>query len=285
MPATPEIHDAVQPPAPGVSAWLPAVSASALPARFVSPFAPRGPHPLARQSAEELQDGLRRGTLAGGLSFDAPGGGKMFGVLVVAHPSGQVGYLRGFSGMLGGKWHLEGFVPPLFDEAALARVWPAGEVELDALNRRHEALATGPEPVAIRGELAALAARHEAELAALATRHAARRQRRHDERLLARGLPEPERGPALHALDQHSRADKAERRRLLAANERARAALCAKLLEIDAERVALERFRTERSHQLWEEVNDTYVVTNALGERRRLRQLFAPGVPPGGAGD
>jgi len=200
----------------------------------------------------------------------------MFGVLVFADAGGRVGYLRGFSGMLGGGWHLEGFVPPLFDEEVLHRVWPAGEAELNALNERHDALASGSEPVALRENLAVIVARHEAELAAMAARHATRRQQRKADRLQAGGS---------EALDQQSRADKAERRRLIAEHEQERAALTGKLQDIEVERVALERFRADRSRQLWQDVHDAYVVTNARGERRGLRDLFAPQVPPGGAGD
>lgn len=284
MAATPEPHDRASASVPRMGAWLPDVCVAELPERFASPFDPAGPHPLARRAAEALQDALRRGELAGGLGFDTPSGGKMFGVLVVAGPDGRVGYLRGFSGMLGGAWNLEGFVPPLFDEAALSRIWPAFDGEIAELNRKHQALETGPEVTALRGQLAALVGLREANLAAMTARHTERRQRRHEERRLAQELPEPERAPALHELDQRSRADKAERRKALAAGEQERAALAKRLAEIDAERAALEQFRTGRSHQLWQEVNDTYVFTNARGEQRRLRQLFAQ-APPGGAGD
>lgn len=284
MAATQDPHDRASASVPRMGAWLPDVGAAELPERFASPFDPAGPHPLARRAAEALQDALRRGELARGLAFDAPAGGKMFGVLVVAAPDGRVGCLRGFSGMLGGAWNLEGFVPPLFDEAALSRIWPAFDGEIADLNRRHEALQSGPGTATLRAELSALAARRDADLAAMAARHAERRGRRHEERRLAETLPEAERALALHALDQQSRADKAERRRALAAAEQAQAALSKRLAEIDAERTALEEHRTARSRQLWQQVNDTYVFTNARGERRRLRELFAH-TPPGGAGD
>lgn len=41
--------------------------------------------------------------------------GKMFGVLVVASDSGEVGYLAGFSGKIGASNHFMGFVPPVYD--------------------------------------------------------------------------------------------------------------------------------------------------------------------------
>lgn len=40
----------------------------------------------------------------------------MFGALVCLDEKGEQVVLRAFSGSLGGKWNIEGFVPPLFDE-------------------------------------------------------------------------------------------------------------------------------------------------------------------------
>ncbi|RKG72464.1 RluA family pseudouridine synthase [Corallococcus terminator] len=108
-----------------------------VPARLPSPFAPGPPAPLARKAAEVLQERLRRERWE---ALEQPGGGKMLGVLVVAEPGGRVGFLRAFSGMLGGAWNVEGFVPPLFDPVARDAFWPAGEAELAVLGRRHAAL-------------------------------------------------------------------------------------------------------------------------------------------------
>ena len=99
----------------------PAPAAAELPARFPSPFEPGPPHPLARRAADELIARLRRGVVPGEAALHAAGAGKMFGVLVVEDAAGRVGYLCGFSGMLDGRWHVAGFVPPLFDVAARDR--------------------------------------------------------------------------------------------------------------------------------------------------------------------
>lgn len=123
-----------------VTYFDPQPAPSEVPVRLASPFAPGPPHPLARQAAEALRLHLRSGDLASGLdlgALDMPGGGKMFGVLVVAAPDGRVGYLRGFSGMLGGQWQLDGFAPPLFDAVAREAFWPAGEAELRTLHVEH----------------------------------------------------------------------------------------------------------------------------------------------------
>ncbi len=163
------------------------------PTRLASPFAHEAPHPLAQRAAEALQR-----ELAG---HDCSADGKMFGVLVVAGPDG-LGYLRAFSGMLGGRWDVAGFAPPLFDAVARDRIWPAGEAELAALALRQRALDERIAPLEARA--AALAAERAVASEELRARHRANRAARHVAR--AAGAP---RAP----LDQASRADTAERRR------------------------------------------------------------------------
>jgi tRNA pseudouridine32 synthase / 23S rRNA pseudouridine746 synthase len=280
-----------KPPVPAaVTYFEPPPPPDALPGRLASPFAPGPPHPLARRAAEALQERLRGGDLARSLrlaDLEEPGRGKMFGVLAVSAPDGRIGYLCGFSGMLDGRWHIEGFAPPLFDVAAREAFWPAGEAGLRDLDRLHAELVHGPEPVALRARLAELAARHQAAAAHLQERHEENRRRRHEarQRLAGEALGEEARRAALHALGQESRADAGERRRLDAAFHAEREALAPALRALDDRRAALEHLRAERSRQLWQQIAYTYVIPNARGEARPLGALFAPEPPPGGAGD
>ncbi len=48
---------------------------------------------------------------------------------------------------------------------------------------------------------------------------------------------------------------------------------------------ALDEARSARSRELLPLIQDTYHLTNALGEVRTVREIFAPAQPPGGAGD
>jgi tRNA pseudouridine32 synthase/23S rRNA pseudouridine746 synthase len=261
-----------------------------VPERLASPFAPGPPHPLARRAAEELRSRLRRGELAPGLDLvglDEPGRGKMFGVLVVEAPDGRIGYLCGFSGMLDGRWQVDGFAPPLFDAVARDAFWPAGEAELRALDERHAELVDGAEPVTLRARLAELTARHDAEAAGMRARHEANRRLRHEARLRlsSEEVGEDARRAALHALGQESRADDVERKRLDVAHRQEREGLVSALRALDVQRAELEHLRAERSRQLWQQIAYNYVLPNARGEERPLGALFAPEPPPGGAGD
>ncbi|QAT84958.1 ribosomal large subunit pseudouridine synthase A [Corallococcus coralloides] len=126
-----------------------------LPARLANPFHPAPPGPWGLRAAEALQQRLRQEP-----SFREalwrPGGGKMFGVLVVAAPEGRVGFLSAFSGMLNGAWNVEGFVPPLFDPVARDAFWPAGEAELAALEHQHAALCREAEALRAQGHAPSL---------------------------------------------------------------------------------------------------------------------------------
>jgi tRNA pseudouridine32 synthase/23S rRNA pseudouridine746 synthase len=261
-----------------------------VPVRLANPFAHGPPHPLARRAAEELRLRLRRGELASGIDLadlDKPGRGKMFGVLVIAAPDGRIGYLCAFSGMLGERWHVDGFVPPLFDPTARDAFWPAGQAELYALEERHTELTEGAEPAALRARLVELAERHATAAAQLRARHKANRRRRHDARQhLTRGpATDDERRAALHALGQESRADDMDRRQQEAAHHQEREVLESALRAFEVRRAELEHFRAERSRQLWQQIAHSYVIPNARGEERTLAALFAPEPPPGGAGD
>jgi tRNA pseudouridine32 synthase/23S rRNA pseudouridine746 synthase len=174
---------------------------------------------------------------------------------------------------------VDGFVPPVFDEGARDAVWIDGEAEMRGLAARIEALANGEEAHAARASLDAIDARLAEELAAMRERHAANRAERHAAR--ASGVDEA----AMHAFAQASRADTAEMRRLEARHLEERAETAARVAALEAEREALETARTARSRELLVQIHDSYVLANGRGEARRLRDIFAPTAPPGGAGD
>jgi tRNA pseudouridine32 synthase/23S rRNA pseudouridine746 synthase len=231
--------------------------ASDVPVRLPSPFAVP-PHPLAVRAIQALDLGPLHE-------------GKMFGVLVVRDARGRLGYLRAFSGMLDGSWEHAGFVGPVFDVAARDAFWPAGEAELGVLAAEQRVLDEDP----AHAEHAALLARHATALAALKALHA--------ERKAARALARQSGGSL--ALDQQSRADSAERRELDRAHAGELGPLAARVAELTERSKQLARRRGERSRDLLIQIQDTYVLANARGETKTLRELFAPDSPPGGAGD
>jgi tRNA pseudouridine32 synthase/23S rRNA pseudouridine746 synthase len=236
-----------------------------VPERMPDPFDEGGPGALARAAAEHLVARL-----------PPLGEGKMFGVLVARDGEGRLGYLAAFSGMLDGRWDHEGFSPPIFDRAARAAIEEPGERVVKGLLAQASALAHGAERAALAREAEALEEALAGERAALATLHAVRRERRRALRAA---------GGAAPALDEESRADKAARRRLEERHEQVRRALAARAGRIERRLRALERLRRMVSRRLMQQIHDSYQPTNARGERRSLRALYAPAEPPAGAGD
>lgn len=236
-----------------------------LPSRMPSPFGE--PCPVARRAAErmvaELPDALRRE-------------GKMFGVLVVREQCGaRIGFLRAFSGMVDGRWLIDGFVPPTFDLAARDAFWVEGEAELIAIADRIAAVDLALAP--LREQLAKLRAAHAVELGALREKHAAAKSKRDEIRRS---------DPTQHAALARQSARETEEKRDIVRRQRDREReVTDAIAPLDVKRRELDDRRADRSRQYLVRIHGTYSLPNAAGEERPLRDIFAPAEPPGGAGD
>lgn len=100
-----------------------------LPQLFTYPFH-YTPHPLCVKAAEEVQQYLQTRTDW----HEELQQGKMFGVLVVKTPTGEVGYLAAFSGNLAGSNHHNYFVPPVYDLLNPDGYFKEEEARISAIN-------------------------------------------------------------------------------------------------------------------------------------------------------
>ena len=100
-----------------------------LPQLFTYPFH-YTPHPLCVKAAEEVQQYLQSRTDW----HEELKQGKMFGVLVVKTPTGEVGYLAAFSGNLAGSNHHDYFVPPVYDLLNPDGYFKEEEARISAIN-------------------------------------------------------------------------------------------------------------------------------------------------------
>ncbi len=100
-----------------------------LPKLFTYPFH-YTPHPLCVKAAEEVQQYLQTRTDW----HEELQQGKMFGVLVVKTPTGEVGYLAAFSGNLAGSNHHNYFVPPVYDLLNPDGYFKEEEARISAIN-------------------------------------------------------------------------------------------------------------------------------------------------------
>ena len=102
-----------------------------IPERMNNPFSYE-PHPLCIEACRELQDELsQRNDWREEINR-----GKMFGVLIVEADNGKIGYLRAYSGQIGGRSDWEGFVPAVFDYLQPDGYFKKHEAEISELNQQ-----------------------------------------------------------------------------------------------------------------------------------------------------
>ena len=118
-----------------------------LPQLFTYPFH-YTPHPLCVKAAEAVQQYLHTRTDW----HEELQQGKMFGVLVVKTPTGEVGYLAAFSGNLAGSNHHDYFVPPVYDLLNPDGYFKEEEARISAINRQISELQNSPLPVILTTE-------------------------------------------------------------------------------------------------------------------------------------
>jgi tRNA pseudouridine32 synthase/23S rRNA pseudouridine746 synthase len=122
------------------TSFLTEIDGIELPNKFTYPF-DYNPHALAILACNEVKDYLETQTEIDhnfGLRVGQSGQiiGKMFGVLVVQKPTGEVGYLTAFSGKVAGGNHHAHFIPPVFDGLTEGSFVNLGMTELTNINNQ-----------------------------------------------------------------------------------------------------------------------------------------------------
>ncbi len=90
------------------------------------------PHPLCIEACRELQNELsQRNDWREEIDR-----GKMFGVLIVEADNSKIGYLKAYSGQIGGRSDWEGFVPAVFDYLQPDGYFKVHEAEISEMNQQ-----------------------------------------------------------------------------------------------------------------------------------------------------
>ncbi|MDE7069092.1 MAG: RluA family pseudouridine synthase [Alistipes sp.] len=249
----------------------------ALPGQLNNPFRYE-PHPLCRLAAAELRDYLAtrpdwREEIAAG---------KMFGVLVVRDPAGDIGFLAAFSGNLAGENRHAYFVPPIYDMLRPEGLFRREEAAISAINRRIGELENAPDYRACREELARAEADAAARLTEAKQRMEKEKARRDARRAAAPGREE------LEALLRQSQHQKAELKRLKQRLAERNAAIRSRIEQFEQPIAALRTERRSRSAALQHELFRRFRICDRTGVTRDLCEIFAPtaqGIPPAGAGE
>ncbi|HGH6016806.1 TPA: pseudouridine synthase [Vibrio mimicus] len=262
-----------------------------LPKRFTYPFCYQ-PHPLCEIAASELQQHLLTQTHwyhpFGLTDTDPQAHGKMFGVLVVQHASGELGYLSAFSGQLAEQNELPGFVPPVFDRFADNSFFRIDGDEIASINQQVREQEADPELVRLTATIAKYQSQAEQALEHQRVLMAEQRQNRKQQREQAELLSEQERAVLFATLAEESvfqkrqlQFIKQEWEQRIATEE---SLLNAKLAIIEQ----LKQERKQRSAALQKKLFTGYRFANIAGVEKNLVELFSVTknpLPPAGSGE
>ena len=248
-----------------------------LPDTFTNPFS-YSPHPLCVEAMEQVCRFISSNRKIASLGLLREG--KMFGVLVAESPSGELGYLAAYSGVLD---YLEDgcnfFVPPVYDLTSTESFFPAEEAEITDLNDYirdlyHDSFAQG-----VLERMEEIRSCYKAEIGRLQEIYEEGKKRR--DALRARGVE----GEELAALLRESQFQKGEIKRAV---KRMNEELEPYVQENAAYERALEKAKKERKEKsaaLQRKIFDHFSFLNARGEERSLLNIFGGVVPPAGAGE
>ncbi len=276
-----------------------AIDAYALPQRFTFPFYYE-PHPLCVIAANELQRHLETqndwqhnfgltGELTGAI-------GKMFGVLLVQDPQGEVGYLSAFSGKLAEQNHWPGFVPPVFDMLAKDNFFHAENLQINQINEQLLAVENHPDIPRLSSELNAEQAQAQAKFAAHRQVMIDSRQSRKTQRnqLAVQWATNPtdetlRENTAIEAkLSQESINEKNQLRDIKRYWDERIHAISQALTLLTDKRDALRLQRKQLSAALQQKLFEQYRFLNIRGAEKSLNGIFNGTVeltPPAGSGE
>lgn len=248
-----------------------------LPEKFTYPFH-YTPHPLCVMAAEEVQQYLQsKEEWKNDLQQ-----GKMFGVLIVRTPTGEIVYLAAFSGILAGKNLHDYFVPPIYDLQQPQGFFSIEEDRISAINACIKRLQADENYLATRQRLADTVALAAKTIDTVKEEFKEAQLRREEKRL---GNPDEN---ELSAMIRESQFQKAELKRLKQQWNDRTAAIQAEVKKFESEIERLKTERKTRSAALQQQLFKQFRIVNGKGEIRDLCDIFkdtAQKVPPAGAGE
>lgn len=241
------------------------------------------PSELAQNAALDFQKSLEKQTNlhdffnVGNSEFS---GGKMFGILVVETASKGLKYLKAFSGKLGGKTKVDGFVPPIFDLQDPNNFFLNEEAEITAINNKIKELKEAPEyleSLNIREE-----AKQKKEL------EIQEKKAFNQKRKQARSIRRQNKDCDIQALNKESSMDDIEFKKLKKYWNKELLDIENKIKNFDDQIKELQRKRKTLSNALQIKMFDSYIIKNAKGEKTNMTEIFKKShykLPPSAAGE
>lgn len=254
------------------------ISKVSIPAEFNNPFR-YTPHQLCLMAAEEVRNYINSRSEWNEELMK----GKMFGVLVVSTPTGEVGYISAFSGLLAGENRHPFFVPPVYDLLSKDSYFQQEEAEISQINREVEQLKTDTDYLRllnIYSEKEREIKQHITQFKEQIKLHKQERDKKREELTLSQLEQE--------LLIRESQFEKAELKRI---TDRGKSELAKIREQIDVytdkiEALTEERHQRSADLQLW--LFRQFRLLNAKGETKDLIEIFSKYgniFPPAGAGE
>ncbi|UUM32342.1 RluA family pseudouridine synthase [Vibrio japonicus] len=262
-----------------------------LPEKFTFPFYYE-PHPLCVMAAEQLQQHLLTQTdwqHDFGTDGVDQGTGKMFGVLLVRSPQGELGFFSAFSGKIADQNLLPGFVPPVFDMLAEQSFFRGELAEITELNEQVSQLQANPKLLQLKQTLSqyqtAYVQAEQTQREKMIQGRAARKSKRKqaEQELYAQELD-----ALLAQLSKESVAEKNVLKYLKLEWDGKIANVQAELVQLTTQLDSLKEERKQLSNALQNKLFEQYRFLNIRGEEESLRAIFAnttSPTPPAGAGE
>lgn len=246
------------------------------PSSFTDPFR-YAPHPAVQSAASAITGRIDSDPHLS----EAFKEGKMLGVLVCSDREGRLGYLTAFSGNIGGRSNVEGFVPPIFDLSDPEGHFKKEEARISELNRRIAGLSRDERLKKVKDRLAECILSCEEELQQTKS---AMMESKKERNAIRQGTSDE---VVLASLTQKSQHEKAEFRRLKAAWTEKIGILQKELDLMLHEIESLKIQRAEMSDRLQNWIFRQYIVHNSLGEESSIADIFARQgtTAPGGTGE
>ena len=245
------------------------------PQKFTDPFRYM-PHPSVKAAADHV---IRWIETDSELAKDFAEG-KMLGVLVCRRHEALC-YVAAFSGNIGGRGSIEGFVPPIYDLTEPDGYFKAEEARISDINRMIAELEDAEKFRNLKNSLKACEDAREEDLERIRLEMQQSKIGRDQKRLSTDNPAE------IAELIRQSQYEKAELKRAKAAWAEKVGILRTELEDHLSEINALKKLRAEMSDKLQEWIFQQYRVHDASGQESSVAEIFASSglIPPGGTGE
>ena len=253
-----------------------------IPERMNNPFSYE-PHPLCIEACKELQAELsQRNDWREEIDH-----GKMFGILIVEDGNGKIGYLRAYSGQIGGRSDWKDFVPAVFDYLQADGYFKKHEAEISELNQQIRQIEANEYLKKAKGLIDILQQKRQEFIASYQTKIKEAKEKRDARRkeALSAGISLSQEEE--EAMIKESQFMKAELKRLKkSVNEKTTLETEYEVYEKDLNRA--KQLRKELSEALQQWLFEKFQMQNAEGESKNLLEIFkdeAVNIPPAGSGE